>query len=1264
MRRRQSLPRLFTLGLFVLVSVAPLVQWFAASNVSASLAPLSGFAARQRAPTAYGQLPISFEANQGQADSQVRFLARGPGYRLFLTPTEALLAASANAHTPAALHSRFSPAVADPATLASADPPTLVGMRFLNANPQAEVTGEQLLPGIVNYLLGNDPAEWRTNIPTYAQVRYQNIYPGIDLVFYGNQGQLEYDFIVAPGSNPARVHLGFTGVNHLSLDAQDRLLLRLPDGEVIPESTPHVYQEISGARQEIASRYVLQGATKVGFALGAYDASQPLVIDPMILFSTYLGGLDNDEGTGLAVDGAGNAYITGSASSPNFPTQNPLQPTFGGGFSDAFVTRMNAAGTALVYSTYLGGSGADWGTSIAVDSAGDAYVIGMTFSTDFPTYNALQPTFGGGFDDAFVAELNAAGTALVYSTYLGGSDADWGTGIAVDSMGDAYITGGTSSTNFPTHNALQVTKVGTANAFVAELNATGSALIYSTYLGGSNYDYGAAIAVDGAGDAYVTGITHSSNFPTHNALQSVYAGDADAFVAELNSAGTALVYSTYLGGSGADGGTGIAIDSAGNAYVTGATSSTNFPTRNALQATNAGGDDAFVAKLNAAGSALIYSTYLGGSNDDEADGISVDSAGNVYITGSTSSINFPTRNALQATNAGGADAFVARLNATGSALLCSSYLGGGSNDGGNAIAVENASNVYVTGATASADFPTSNPVQGYGGMEDGFLVKMNLELPAQFQISPGIIALTTTPGSSPSQQTLTLGNTGEAPLNWMANSLPSWVSVSPSSGSVSTGATQTLTLTFNTPSATPQVYTTVLELTDPNASNAPNSLPITVVSAHVSKTWYFAEGYTGGGFSEYLTLANPNSQSAHVSVTYYLQGAAAITRQYVVNPDARSTLLVNNEIGANQNVSMTVTADQPIVAERPMYFRYVSGNTTIPGGSDVLGATQLSQQFDFGYLDSTANHFTWLTILNQNSQAMNVSISYYPATGGAPITVQHQVAANSRGTILVNKDVPLGSYSALVTLDEPGLVERPMYLIDNQTHYTGSADVVGVTQPLTNWYFAEGYTGSTFEERYILSNPNQTPTNATVTFFLSGGTTKQAQVTIPAGGQQVIDANAVLGANVNNSAEAQASQPILAERFISFDYTGQVGTGQSTPISGASDVLGAPSPSNLFYFAEGYSGGLFGEYLTIENPSATQTAFVTVRYLPDNGQAPTVVTYQVAPSSRYTVFTNGVMVNLSFSMVVESNVPIVAERPMYFNYNGITGGSDVVGYQP
>ena len=543
------------------------------------------------------------------------------------------------------------------------------------------------------------------------------------------------------------------------------------------------------------------------------------------------------------------------------------------------------------------------------------------------------------------------------------------------------------------------------------------------------------------------------------------------------------------------------------------------------------------------------------------------------------------------------------------------------------------------------------------------------------QLSPDAIALTTPPGQSPAAQTLTVRNTGTGTLRWSANGLPSWVSASPTSGLVAPGAAQFIALTFSTPSTTPQTYTTTISLSDPNADNSPQSVPVTVVSANVSRQWYFAEGYTGGSFTTYLTLANPNSVAANVQVTYLLGSGSSLTKTYVVKPNARSTVNVDTEAGANHNVSMVVASDQPIVAERPMYFTFSSPyiSVPVPGGTDVLGATALGTHFDFGYVDTSADHATFLTILNQNSSPLTANIAYYPAVGGAPITTSHDIAANSRGTVNVNRDeaavLPAGAYSAVVTLSAPGLVERSIYLRDAGTGQTGSADVVGIAQPLSTWSFAEGYTGNTssvFAERYILSNPSSFFAWATVTFYRSDGTTTHTSVTLSPGQQHVVDVDALLGSGVSNSAVVTASRPLLAERFESFLYTGGGGSGGSASIPGATDVLGAAATGNLFYFAEGYTGGQFAEYLTVANLNTTQQAAVTVMFLPASGAAPVTQTYRVNPGSRFTLNTSRVMPSQAFSMIVESDLSVVAERPMYFSYGsaGQTGGSGLVGYQP
>ncbi|MCA1565966.1 MAG: SBBP repeat-containing protein, partial [Acidobacteria bacterium] len=708
-----------------------------------------------KAHEAYGKLELQFEANQGQTDPSVNFLARGAGYTMFLKPAEAvfvLMRQGRNDSTTQRTQKqidddvRLTPSAGKtPAPAAPHATTAVLRMKLVGADASAAAEGADELAGKVNYFKGNNPEQWHAGVRTYGRVRYSEVYPGIDVVYYGNQKQLEYDFVIAPGHDARAVSLQFEGVDKMEVDGRGDLLLTLGD-DVIRQPKPFVYQEVAGARRTIEGGYAVGTDGRVGFTVGEYDTGRPLIIDPVLVYSTYLGGSSSDLARAIAVDSAGNAYTTGYTTSTNFPTANAFQASLDGtadafGDRDAFVTKINAAGTAFVYSTYLGGNGGDEARGIAVDSSGNAYVAGFTASTDFPVANAIQATLGTTNEDAFVTKLNAAGSALVYSTYLGGNEsAEFGEAIAVDSSGNAYVTGSTFSDDFPTVNPIQATfGGGSTDAFVTKINAAGSAIIYSTYLGGNGdaaitgigSETGRGIAADASGNTYVTGEINSTNYPTANAIQATFGGGGtDAFVAKINATGSAFVYSTYLGGGDQDSGEGIKADASGNTYVAGFTISTNFPTANALQGTNGGSQDAFVAKLNPAGSAFVYSTYFGGLGGEIAFGIAVDASNNVYLGGSTGSTStFPVANAIQCARNGGQDIFVTKLNAAATAIIYSTYLGGSGADDGQGIALDSSNNAYIAGTTTSTDFPTANPIQAAnsGGTPfgDAFVAKLN-----------------------------------------------------------------------------------------------------------------------------------------------------------------------------------------------------------------------------------------------------------------------------------------------------------------------------------------------------------------------------------------------------------------------------------------------------------------------------------------------------------------------------------------------------------
>ena len=695
-----------------------------------SLAQDSSHEITGRLRKAYGPLPLSFAPNRGQTDAGVEFLSRGAGYTLFLTCSgDAVMALQKPASKRDALAHR-GPDKGGSVASRAPDYQTVLRMKLVGANRAPGVEGVEELAGKTNYFIGNDPGRWRMNVPTYARVEYESVYPGIDLVYYGNEQQLEYDFVVAPGADPGSIAIRFDGAEKISLDARGNLVVATRGGDVQLQK-PVVYQVADGVRSETMGSYAIRGAGQVGFRVASYDRSRPLIIDPVLSYSTYLGsgtqlvGFNLDEsGNAIAVDSTGAAYVTGRTASSGFPTTpGAFDRTKGQDYADAFVTKLNPTGTALVYSTFLGGDQFDEGLGIAVDSTGAAYVTGRTCSAGFPTTpGAFQTSYAGVFgsdcNDAFVTKLDAAGAALSYSTYLGGSTLDIGNAIAVDSHGSAYIAGYTLSTNFPTTSgSFQPTAVAPFDAFVTKLDPAGSGpLVYSTYLGGNHFERASGIAVDADGSAFVTGHTSSISFPvTVDAFQTNNAGGDDAFVTKLDPAGSALAYSSYLGGSRVDSAAAIALDSEGAAYVAGDTFSDDFPvTIGGFRRDNAGEYDAFVVKFDPSLSApLVYASYLGGSSFDVASAIAVDSLGSAYITGSTCSTNFPvTATALQNANAsaGCDDVFVTKFTPVGSGLAFSTYLGGSFGDGGRGIAVDRSGSVYVVGSTSSGGpnaFPTT-----------------------------------------------------------------------------------------------------------------------------------------------------------------------------------------------------------------------------------------------------------------------------------------------------------------------------------------------------------------------------------------------------------------------------------------------------------------------------------------------------------------------------------------------------------------------------
>ncbi|PYX63240.1 MAG: hypothetical protein DMG74_17815 [Acidobacteria bacterium] len=842
----------------------------------------------------------------------MQFLSRGNGYNLFLTPSEAVLSL-----TPPTAPARAKSAV--------------VRMRLVGANPSPEVTGAEELAGKSAYFIGGDPSRWHADIPNYARVQYRDVFPGVDLVYYGHQGRLEYDFVLAPGADPSRIRLAFRGAQKLRLEKGD-VVLNIPGGDVRLHQ-PLLYQERAGQKIPVDGRFILASSREVTFQVGAYDKSAALVIDPSLAYSTYLGGSNLEKALGIAADSKGNAYVTGSSASANFPTTaGALQTKTRSTDTTAFVAKLNAAGTALMYSTYLGGSNSDLGRAIAVNEKGEAFVAGATYSSDFPTTAGAVQRMSGGGRDAFVARLSADGSHLLYATYLGGSGDEEARGLALNAAGEAHVAGVTQSANFPrTLQPGQKTAVCAAeqpchHGFVSKLSANGSTLLYSTFVGGSGHDFANAIAVDLSGAAYIAGHTYSADFPlTTKALQMRANGHpactaagrdcADVFVTKLSTRGM-LLYSGVLGGNGDQRANAIAVDNAGGAYITGRTDSADFPaTPHALSTSvsNRGGV-AFVSKISPQGSALEYSTYLGGGAGDEGMALSVDSAGSAFVAGSTASHTFPTTaGAMQRNLAGTSAAFFSRLNQQGSALLYSTLLSGSGSDAANAIALDRDGNVYVAGNTESKNFPVKHALHGtLDGQGSAFVAKFaGVPLVPTGSLTPPNLNFSTAFGTTSAPQVSTLKNVGTTSMTLSSIALGganpgdfAFVTPPPSGACANTtvlavNATCTINVVF-----TPTTFggrNANVTVTS-NANNSPEAL-----------------GLSGQGTGSFVTLTPP-------TLTFLNQtpGTSSV---------AQTVTLKNNGTASLTGISITVTGTNS--AE----FAVTTAPASNCGGSVAAGAT-------------------------------------------------------------------------------------------------------------------------------------------------------------------------------------------------------------------------------------------------------------------------------------------------------------------------------------
>ncbi|MCF2137625.1 MAG: hypothetical protein K9W43_10385 [Candidatus Thorarchaeota archaeon] len=574
---------------------------------------------------------------------------------------------------------------------------TIFTLKFPGSNlviPQ----GQQPTKSITNYLYGDDPLTWKTDVPNYEILQYPEIYPGIDLVYKIQNGNLKYEFVVHPHADPTVIRIEY--VNADNIDIIDNSIIVTQKGHQITDTELYVFQKAGAVPIECMFTQIEDKT--VAFQLSAYDNSKQLVIDPVLLvYSSFLGGSDFEAASEIKVEN-GYIYVAGTTQSANFPTANALNSTYGGNF-DGYVTKLSPDGQSLVYSTFIGGANYDYIQGIAVEQ-GEVYITGYSNSVDFPTVNGYNSTFSGDYD-CFVAKLSLDGQSLIYSTFIGDTDLDVANDIIVQN-GYAYITGRTKSAGFPTINGFNTTYGGAWDCFVTKLSRDGGSLLYSTFVGGSDDDYGQAIAIL-EGEVYVVGITKSPEFPTINASDSTHNGAWDCFVLKLSGDGQTLMFSTFIGGNNDDLGVDIAT-AEGEVLITGHTNSSDFPTVNAYSSNYRGGEyDCFVTKLTDDGQAMIYSTFIGGSDIDEAMGLAI-ANGEAYITGITGSADFPTVNAYDSTFSGHSNCFVTKIASDGKTLEYSTFLGDSDQVRGESIFVENGF-TYIFGTTMEIGFPLVNP---------------------------------------------------------------------------------------------------------------------------------------------------------------------------------------------------------------------------------------------------------------------------------------------------------------------------------------------------------------------------------------------------------------------------------------------------------------------------------------------------------------------------------------------------------------------------
>lgn len=1160
----------------------------------------------------YGRLPLQFEPSPDATPADRRFVARGAGYLVALAPDGARLDVTHEGAVAASVRLQVD------------------GGRLSAPVPEART-------GVTHYYVGASSSDWRTNVPTYGRVRYRAVYPGIDLVYYGNQRRLEYDFEIAPGADWRAVGVTFAGADRVRVDGTTGELVLDVGGREVRQPKPFSYQGSRNAPDVVESRYVVQGRV-VRFDVGAYDATRPLVIDPVIVYSTFLGGTGDDTAYGVAVDATGAAYIVGETGSANFPQSSTHTGAAAGG-TDVFVAKLTPAGDGLAYTTFLGGSSSEQGRAIVLDADRNAYITGHA-GPGFPTTTGVvQPAHATGAGrDAFVAKLSPTGT-LVYSTYLGGEDgaAEQANDIAVRPDGSVVVVGATRSRNFPMSNALYPTNNGyysdTALAFVSRLNPAGTQLVFSTYLGVRSGSSARGVALDGTGAIVVagyaggipTGTEVVMDFPVKDPLRPGYYGGP--FVTKLAADGSALVFSTVIGdATGGFGGSAedVAVDADGAIYITGATSGgtvggtplSSIPTVSAFQSDPLGRLDAFVMKIDAKGEKLVYSTYLGGggstfdSGNEVGRAIAVDGTGRAYVIGYSSSEDYPLVHPLQlGTQAGPWDAFVTRLDTSGCAIGYSTLFGGGNTDDAFGLAVNAAENVYVVGDTASGDFPLVSPFQAahrggaarnFGGREsDAFIMKL-APVSTQQPFSRCDVE-----GGTQVKPLPPTGVTGNPPVYRFFDQSALWFDPP-----IATGYKYTMTGSA--------LFTAVLDF--PTDIDADNRFTISV------------EGVVLGEFGP----------SQPVRFSHYASQLGV--------------LLVNGVGVKNFNVSGIAPAletEDPLAFPIQLEFDVARAGFTMEATTDPVPVTP--SVLTFARASQRVIRRAGQTVLTvtrggdtTSAVAVNYATAAGTATAGSDFTASSGTVSFAAGQTSTTISVPVGAGSGnasleafTVTLSSPtggstlGAIPTATVelLADNLLH----------TQ-----YFAEGATGSFFDTRIALLNPTGVPAEVLFSFQRADAVVIRSTMTLAAGARATVRPATIAGLETAEfSTRIDSEQPIVADRTMFWDKNGY----------GSHAETAVPAPAATWYFAEGATFGAFDLFYLLHNPGDTAST-VEVTYLLPAPAAPVVKTYTVDPGTRFTIWADTedprlAAADMGATMRVIAGSPIIAERSMYRSTSGM-----------